>query len=97
MFSKRSLTCNLFTLEHSDAERLTVSAYAHSNNRRRTEDEPGADSRNAAQAENYDIIVLDVMLPRMDGWVVLRALRASKATPGEVLSHTRSRRMCRII
>lgn len=34
-----------------------------------------------ALTEDYDIIVLDVMLPRMDGWQVLRTLRASKATP----------------
>jgi two-component system, OmpR family, response regulator len=29
----------------------------------------------------YDAIVLDVMLPRMDGWDVLRNLRKSKRTP----------------
>ena len=29
----------------------------------------------------YDAIVLDVMLPRMDGWEVLRRLRESRKTP----------------
>ena len=29
----------------------------------------------------YDAIILDVMLPRMDGWDVLRNLRKSKRTP----------------
>jgi two-component system, OmpR family, response regulator len=35
------------------------------------------------KAENwdYDAIVLDVMLPRVDGWQVLRGLRQSKQTP----------------
>ncbi len=35
------------------------------------------------KAENYgyDVIVLDVMLPVMDGWEVLARLRASKRTP----------------
>jgi two-component system OmpR family response regulator len=35
----------------------------------------------AAQGGTYDAVVLDVMLPRRDGWSVLRALRASRATP----------------
>ena len=30
---------------------------------------------------DYDAIVLDVMLPRRDGWQVLRQVRESKATP----------------
>jgi two-component system OmpR family response regulator len=30
---------------------------------------------------SYDAIVLDVMLPRLDGWDVLRILRKSKTTP----------------
>ena len=34
-----------------------------------------------AQAADYDAIVLDVMLPRLDGWEVLARLRAVKATP----------------
>jgi two-component system OmpR family response regulator len=29
----------------------------------------------------YDVIVLDVMLPKLDGWQVLAQLRESKATP----------------
>lgn len=34
-----------------------------------------------AQEEEYDVIVLDVMLPVMDGWTVVQRLRAHKATP----------------
>ena len=35
----------------------------------------------AAQGGTYDAVVLDVMLPRLDGWSVLRKLRAARATP----------------
>src|SRR5512141_2236088 len=42
----------------------------------------GNDGLHAAMTENYDLIVLDVMLPGRDGWSVLRALReAENSTP----------------
>jgi len=34
-----------------------------------------------AQSWDYDSLVLDVMLPRLDGWAVLERLRQSKKTP----------------
>lgn len=37
----------------------------------------GNDGLHAATTEEYDLIVLDVMLPGLDGWAVLRALRAA--------------------
>jgi two-component system OmpR family response regulator len=41
----------------------------------------GEDGLFKAANTNYDAIVLDIMLPRLDGWEVLRALRQKKATP----------------
>ncbi len=34
-----------------------------------------------AQSWDYDALVLDVMLPRLDGWTVLQRLRKTKKTP----------------
>jgi two-component system OmpR family response regulator len=34
-----------------------------------------------AKAWEYDALVLDIMLPEMDGWEVLRRLRGTKSTP----------------
>jgi len=43
--------------------------------------EDGEDGLFKAEAYDYDIIVLDVMLPRLDGWAVLERLRRTKPTP----------------
>src|SRR5690606_25162428 len=41
----------------------------------------GVDGRHAALEGTYDLIVLDVMLPGIDGFGVLKGLRARKSTP----------------
>ncbi|MEY4385902.1 MAG: hypothetical protein RLY20_1185 [Verrucomicrobiota bacterium] len=41
----------------------------------------GEDGLFNAESTDYDAIVLDVMMPRLDGWEVLKRLRKSKKTP----------------
>ncbi|BET11208.1 heavy metal response regulator transcription factor [Pandoraea sputorum] len=41
----------------------------------------GAEGLILARDTTYDVIVLDVMLPEMDGWSVLKALRKTHSTP----------------
>ena len=41
----------------------------------------GEDGLHKAQSIDYDAIVLDVMLPRLNGWQVLAKLREGKHTP----------------
>jgi two-component system OmpR family response regulator len=43
--------------------------------------EDGEDGLFKAGSVDYDAVVLDVMLPRLDGWEVLRRLREKKKTP----------------
>ena len=43
--------------------------------------ESGDDGLYKAETYNYDAIVLDIMLPRLDGWEVLARLRKQKQTP----------------
>jgi two-component system copper resistance phosphate regulon response regulator CusR len=44
--------------------------------------EDGADGMFLATTGDYDLIVLDVLLPQVDGWAILRALRGGgKQTP----------------
>ncbi len=46
----------------------------------------GVDGLHLALTSDYDLIVLDVMLPGMDGWQVIRELRKQKSTPVIFLS-----------
>ena len=41
----------------------------------------GEDGLEKARASDYDVVVLDVMLPKLDGWQVLHHLRQTKRTP----------------
>ncbi|MDE2130947.1 MAG: heavy metal response regulator transcription factor [Betaproteobacteria bacterium] len=41
----------------------------------------GDDGLHLALTQDYDLIVLDAMLPARDGWSVLQALRAQRQTP----------------
>lgn len=41
----------------------------------------GADGLFKAETYNYDVVVLDIMLPQLDGWGLLERLRQNKKTP----------------
>ena len=41
----------------------------------------GRDGLHLALEEDYELVVLDVMLPIIDGWTVLRRLREQRSTP----------------
>ena len=56
--------------------------------------EDGEEGLHKAQSSGYDAIILDVMLPVMDGWQVLARLREKKHTPVLMLTardHTADR------
>ena len=46
----------------------------------------GTDGLHRAQEGAYDLLVLDLMLPGLDGWKILEQLRRGKATPVLVLT-----------
>jgi two-component system OmpR family response regulator len=46
----------------------------------------GDDGLYKAESYDYDTVILDVMLPRLDGWEVLERLRKQKQTPVLILT-----------
>ncbi|WP_028215168.1 heavy metal response regulator transcription factor IrlR [Paraburkholderia mimosarum] len=41
----------------------------------------GISGQHQAETEDYDLLILDVMLPGQDGWTLLRNLRRTRSTP----------------
>ncbi|MDR5855766.1 heavy metal response regulator transcription factor IrlR [Caballeronia sp. LZ062] len=41
----------------------------------------GISGQHQAETEEYDLLILDVMLPGQDGWTLLKNLRRTRATP----------------
>lgn len=58
-----------------------LSEYLESENFDVDQANDGLAGLNQARSKNYDAIVLDVMMPEMDGFSVLRELRQSQSTP----------------
>lgn len=46
----------------------------------------GIDGLHCALEDDFSLIILDVMLPVLDGWAVLKAIRSKKETPVIILS-----------
>ena len=66
--------------DEPDMQQVVAAALREENYAVDTADD-GEDGLFKARAWDYDAVVLDVMLPRLDGWAVLRRLRAEKRTP----------------
>lgn len=49
----------------------------------------GIDGLHLALTENPDMVVLDVMLPSMDGWQVLKQIRVAKRASGHAADRQR--------
>lgn len=46
-----------------------------------TEAKNGSEALSIAATHDHDLIILDIMMPGMDGWEVCRKIRETKQTP----------------
>ena len=61
--------------------RTIIREYAQAENWQFTEADDGAAAIKAFQAGNFDLVVLDVMMPKLDGWAVLKQIRQTSTLP----------------
>jgi two-component system OmpR family response regulator len=71
----------LLIIEDDPALQRTLAATLREENYAVDTASDGAEGLAKARRGPYDVIVLDVMLPKLDGWAVLAALRPAVATP----------------
>lgn len=71
----------LLVIEDDPALQRTLAATLREENYAVDTASDGAEGLAKARQDTYDAIVLDVMLPKLDGWAVLAALRPAVATP----------------
>jgi two-component system OmpR family response regulator len=71
----------LLVIEDDPALQRTLAATLREENYAVDTASDGAEGLAKAQQGTYDAIVLDVLLPKLDGWGVLAALRPAVATP----------------
>src|SRR2546426_6650558 len=59
----------------------------------------GVDGRHLALTSDYDLVILDIMLPGADGWTVLREIREKKQRSEEHTSELQSpcNLVCRLL
>lgn len=61
--------------------RTIIREYAQAEDWQFTEAADGADALKAFQAGDFALVVLDVMMPKLDGWATLKVIRQSSTVP----------------
>jgi DNA-binding response OmpR family regulator len=76
----------LLIVDDEQKIREVIREYAEFNGFEVVEAEDGMDAVEICKAEDFDIIVMDVMMPKLDGFSAVKAIRESKDIPVIMLS-----------
>lgn len=72
---------SILIIEDEDRIRRLLILYLERENFEITEANNGEDGASLAEENDYDLIILDLMLPKIDGMSVAKQIRKKKATP----------------
>jgi len=79
--SQRSMTDRILVVDDEDRIRKLVKMYLEREGYETDEADNGQDALDKALNEDYDCILLDLMLPEIDGIEVCKRVRETKSTP----------------
>lgn len=77
---------NILIVDDEELIRNVVKEYLEANNYNVMEAVDGKDAINKIKFNNYDLIILDIMMPNLDGVSVLKEIRETKDVPVIMLS-----------
>jgi len=80
-FEELQVDMRVLVVEDEPDVRRAVSEYLREDGYAVDSANDGEDGRYKANAWDYDAILLDVMLPKIDGWTLLAEIRKTKKTP----------------
>lgn len=76
----------LLVVDDEEKIRMVVREYAEFEDYEVFEAKDGMEAVNLCRKENFDIIIMDVMMPKLDGYSACKEIRKSKRTPIIMLS-----------
>lgn len=74
-------TVNILIADDEEGIRNIIKEYMSLEDYSITEAVDGMDALHHFQKESYDLIILDVMMPKLDGWTVCREIRKTSRVP----------------
>ena len=77
---------NILIVDDEELIRNVVKEYLEANNYNVMEAVDGKDAINKIKFNDYDLIILDIMMPNLDGVSVLKEIRETKDVPVIMLS-----------
>lgn len=74
-------SAKILIADDEEGIRNMIKEYMSLENYHLTEAVDGMDALNHFQKENFDLIIVDVMMPKLDGWALCREIRKSSRVP----------------
>ncbi|MBQ4506406.1 MAG: response regulator transcription factor [Firmicutes bacterium] len=76
----------ILIVDDEEMIRAVIREYAQFNNYETDEAEDGMEAVNKCLVNDYDLIIMDIMMPKLDGYMACKQIRKTKNTPIIMLS-----------
>ena len=76
----------LLIVDDEEKIRAVIREYAHFNHYETAEAEDGMQAVNMCLNEDFDLIIMDIMMPKLDGYAAVKEIKREKDIPVIMLS-----------